>query len=105
MELDKTMDISKAMKIVLSEELPPYPKFFEGIRRAPSRGYKLTSDQTKLALKNALRYIPPSLHEKLATEFIEELSSKGRISNGIIEYPLLVNFLGIPIFASGVKAL
>ncbi|UCC19255.1 MAG: urocanate hydratase [Promethearchaeota archaeon] len=73
------MDISKAIKITLSEELPQYPKFFEGIRRAPSRGYKLTPAQTKLALKNALRYIPPSLHEKLAPEFMEELVSRGRI--------------------------
>ncbi|MFX1418549.1 MAG: urocanate hydratase [Promethearchaeota archaeon] len=73
------MDISKAIKITLSEELPHYPKFFEGIRRAPSRGYKLTPIQTKLALKNALRYIPPSLHEKLAPEFMEELVLRGRI--------------------------
>ena len=73
------MDISKAMKIKLPEELPPYPKFIEGIRRAPSRGYNLNPAQTKLALKNALRYIPPSLHEQLAPEFIEELTSRGRI--------------------------
>ncbi|MFW9882696.1 MAG: urocanate hydratase, partial [Candidatus Thorarchaeota archaeon] len=73
------MDISKAKKITLSEGLPQYPKFFEGIRRAPSRGYKLTPIQTRLALKNALRYVPPSLHEKLASEFMEELVSRGRI--------------------------
>ena len=79
MGLVKNMDISKAMKIKLPEELPPYPKFVEGIRRAPSRGYNLNRTQTKIALKNALRYIPPSLHEKLAPEFIEELTSKGRI--------------------------
>ena len=79
MGLVKSMDISKAMKIKLPEELPPYPKFVEGIRRAPSRGYNLNRTQTKIALKNALRYIPPSLHEKLAPEFIEELTSKGRI--------------------------
>jgi len=79
MELDKTMDISKSMKIKLPQELPPYPKFIEGIRRAPSRGYNLTPAQTKLALKNALRYIPHSLHEKLVHEFMEELISRGRI--------------------------
>ncbi len=73
------MDISKAMKIKLPEELPLYPKFIDGIRRAPSRGYTLNLNQTKLALKNALRYIPPSLHEKLAPEFIEELVTRGRI--------------------------
>ncbi len=79
MELDKTMEISKAMKIKLPEKLPPYPKFIDGIRRAPSRGFKLTSTQTKIALKNALRYIPPSLHENLVSEFMEELGSRGRI--------------------------
>jgi urocanate hydratase len=73
------MDISKAMKIKLSEELPNYPKFVENIRRAPSRGFNLTPTQVKLALKNALRYIPSPLHEKLAPEFMEELLSRGRI--------------------------
>ncbi|MHA2009187.1 MAG: urocanate hydratase [Promethearchaeota archaeon] len=73
------MDISKAMRIKLSTELPSYPEFVEGIRRAPSRGYKLNQSQTKLALKNALRYIPLSLHEKLAPEFFEELVTRGRI--------------------------
>jgi urocanate hydratase len=73
------MDILKAMKIKLPEELPPYPKFIEGVRRAPSRGYNLSKSQTKMALKNALRYIPPSLHNKLAPEFMEELISRGRI--------------------------
>jgi urocanate hydratase len=79
MELDNTMDFSKAMKIKLPEELPPYPDFVEGFRRAPSRGYKLNPTQTKLALKNALRYIPPSLHNTLAPEFMEELVTRGRI--------------------------
>ncbi|MHA2393035.1 MAG: urocanate hydratase [Promethearchaeota archaeon] len=79
MRLDKTMDFSKAMSIKLPNELPEYPKFIEGIRRAPSRGYLLNPEQTKLALKNALRYIPTSLHEKLAPEFLEELITTGRI--------------------------
>lgn len=79
MKLVKNMDISKAMKIRLPKELPSYPKFVEGIRRAPSRGYALNQTQTKLALKNALRYINPSLHEKIAPEFLEELITRGRI--------------------------
>ena len=79
MQLDKSMDISKAMSIKLSTELPSYPKFVEGIRRAPSRGYLLNPSQTILALKNALRYIPTSLHEKVASEFLEELITRGRI--------------------------
>ncbi|MFX1376766.1 MAG: urocanate hydratase [Promethearchaeota archaeon] len=73
------MDNSKAMSIKLPDKLPSYPKFVEEIRRAPSRGYFLNPAQTKLSLKNALRYIPTSLHEKLAPEFLEELITRGRI--------------------------
>ncbi len=73
------MDLSKAMKIKLPETLPKYPEFIDGIRRAPSRGYRLNKNQTKLALKNALRYIPFSLHEKIAPEFMDELVTRGRI--------------------------
>ncbi|HPA55620.1 MAG TPA: urocanate hydratase, partial [Bacillota bacterium] len=51
----------------------------EGIRRAPNRGFTLTPDQAEIALKNALRYIPEELHEKLAPEFMEELVTRGRI--------------------------
>ena len=72
-------DISKAMKIKLEGELPEMPKFVEGIRRAPSRGFHLTKEQTKTALKNALRYVPQEHHEKLAPEFLNELMTMGRI--------------------------
>lgn len=72
-------EISKAMKISLDSELPNYPKFQEGIRRAPDRGFRLSEAQTKLALKNALRYVPEELHETLAPEFLEELKTLGRI--------------------------
>lgn len=67
------------MQITLSDQLPLYPTFREGIRRAPDRGYSLTPGQTKTALKNALRYIPSGLHVELAPEFLEELKTRGRI--------------------------
>ena len=67
------------MNISLSTQLPNYPTFLEGIRRAPSRGYTLTKEQTQIALKNALRYIPKNLHSHLATEFLDELRTYGRI--------------------------
>lgn len=73
------INISQAMKIKLDANLPKMPKFEEGIRRAPNRGYKLTLEQTKIALKNALRYVPEELHETLAPEFMEELLTRGRI--------------------------
>lgn len=67
------------MEISLSNQLPSYPCFVEGIRRAPDRGYTLDEAQTATALKNALRYIPRELHEALAPEFMNELRIRGRI--------------------------
>ena len=67
------------MKMTLSNQLPEYPVFAEGIRRAPDRGYTLSPAQTVTALKNAWRYIPVELHRKLAPEFLEELRTRGRI--------------------------
>ena len=71
--------ISDAMTIKLDNQLPEYPEFVEGVRRAPDRGFRLTKEQTKIALKNALRYVPQELHETLAPEFMEELKNYGRV--------------------------
>lgn len=67
------------LSLVTDDELPQYPKFVEGIRRAPSRGFRLTLAQTKIALKNSLRYIPSKFHETLIPEFLDELYTRGRI--------------------------
>ena len=77
--MDVNLRSDKAMQVKLGEDLPEYPIFEMGIRRAPDRGFRLTKEQTKTALKNALRYIPESLHEKLAPEFMQELKTYGRI--------------------------
>lgn len=71
--------IKNAMRITLDEELPVYPEFINNIRRAPKRELLLSRKEKKLALKNALRYIPENLHEVLASEFLEELETRGRI--------------------------
>lgn len=71
--------MSDKVKITLSSELPHYPVFKKGIRRAPDRGFRLTPAQTEIALKNALRYIPCELHKTLVPEFLEELWTRGRI--------------------------
>jgi urocanate hydratase len=71
--------IGEAMQIKLDNTLPPYPKFIEGVRRAPRRESKLSREEIKLALKNALRYIPEELHPQLAPEFLQELKERGRI--------------------------
>ena len=73
------MDNAEAKQIVLSDTLPPDPKFLEHIRRAPNRGFNLSRSDTLLALKNALRYVPEKLHDKLAPEFLQELTTRGRI--------------------------
>ncbi len=70
---------AEAMTIKLDATLPEYPAFEEGKRRAPDRGFRLTKEQTKIALRNALRYVPEELHEVLAPEFMEELKTYGRI--------------------------
>ncbi len=75
----QVLDVSKAMKVKLSSELPPDPVFDPQYRRAPDRGFSLNENETIIALKNALRYIPPDHHEKLAPEFLDELLSRGRI--------------------------
>ncbi len=73
------MSINHTFAIEPETLLPKMPDFAAGIRRAPSRGFHLTKAQTEIALKNALRYIDPSLHEKLTPEFLEELTTRGRI--------------------------
>ena len=50
--------IADAMTVKLDLGYPEMPEFQEGIRRAPDRGFRLTKAQTKIALKNALRYVP-----------------------------------------------
>ncbi len=63
----------------LDQELPPYPDFVPGIRRAPRREAKLSRNDRELAIANALRYIPKEHHRKMAKEFAQELEKHGRI--------------------------
>jgi urocanate hydratase len=72
-------DVSKAMTIKLSTELPPVPVFDTKYRRAPNRGFNLSPTVTVVAVKNALRYVPDDLHKTLAQEFLDELMTRGRI--------------------------
>ena len=72
-------EIGNAMTIKLDPVLPEYPVFKEGVRRAPKRELTLNKREIKLAVKNALRYVPEELHEQLAPEFLDELLTHGRI--------------------------
>jgi urocanate hydratase len=74
--------IDGAMQIKLDsifDKLPEYPTFDETKRRAPKREFTLNKEETKLALKNALRYIPEKWHNEVAEEFLDELMTRGRI--------------------------
>jgi urocanate hydratase len=82
MVMHNNKEISKAMTIKLEDlfdDLPEMPPFTQGIRRAPARQFTLNRQDTELALKNALRYIPQRWHQQLAPEFLDELLSRGRI--------------------------
>ena len=73
------MNYADAMTIQLDYELPAYPAFVEGCRRAPRREAHLSASDKALAIKNALRYIHPDHHEEMAKEFARELEEHGRI--------------------------
>ena len=60
----RNKEINKALTIKLDVIPDKIPEFQEHIRRAPKRESKLTNADIKLALKNALRYIPEEYHEK-----------------------------------------
>ena len=49
------------------------------INHAPKRKEVLSTDEKKLALKNALRYFPKEQHRILAPEFAQEMKEYGRI--------------------------
>ncbi len=71
--------VNASMRIKLDDELPPPANFENCYRRAPARDFRLSSQDTRLALANALRYVPEPLHATLAPEFLQELRERGRI--------------------------
>ncbi len=61
-------------------DIPPIlPPLDDSVEHAPARRQVLTDSEKRLALHNALRYFPPSMHELLAPEFADELRTLGRI--------------------------
>ena len=59
--------------------LPPKKVYEPLVNHAPKRKEILSKEETKLALRNALRYFPESFHAELAPEFLDELKVYGRI--------------------------
>ena len=68
-----------AQILQLDDELPEYPAFEPGCRRAPRRESNLSQADKELAIMNALRYIPKQHHRRMAEEFAQELEEHGRI--------------------------
>ena len=63
----------------IPNEIPQKKEYDTNINHAPKRKDILSADEKKLALKNALRYFPKEQHALLASEFLEELKTYGRI--------------------------
>lgn len=63
----------------IPEELPSTKPFDAALNHAPKRKGILNAAETKLAIRNALRYFSPTLHPTLAPEFANELKVYGRI--------------------------
>ena len=73
------MTFQEEIRMGIPEQLPPMPAYDAAINHAPKRKDILTPAEKRLALRNALRYFPKSLHAQLAPEFAEELRQYGRI--------------------------
>jgi urocanate hydratase len=63
----------------IPDELPEMPPEEPGISHAPARRQVLTAAERRLALHNALRYVPAKHHARLAPELCRELKDDGRI--------------------------
>ena len=63
----------------IPNKLPNLRSYDLSINHAPKRKNILSSEEKKLALKNALRYFDAKLHAKLLPEFKNELDAYGRI--------------------------
>ena len=72
-------DFKREIRLGIPNELPESKPYDTEINHAPKRKEILSSEEKKLALRNALRYFPKSLHAQLAPEFAEELKTYGRI--------------------------
>lgn len=72
-------DFQKDILIGIPDALPTPKPYDTTVDHAPKRKDILTSEEKKLALKNALRYFPKKHHKELAKEFVKELKEYGRI--------------------------
>ena len=73
------MDFKKEILLGIPNELPAKKEYDKNVNHAPIRENVLSSQEKKLALKNALRYFSQKFHQVLIPEFISELEEYGRI--------------------------
>ncbi len=76
------MNLKKFQAAILKgipNELPVPKAYDKSINHAPIRKDILSTEEKRLALRNALRYFPEKFHKTLAPEFAEELKKYGRI--------------------------
>ena len=75
--------MSKNFQTQILEGIPAYlptkKELDPTINHAPKRKEILTEEEKRLAIINALRYIPTEHHKEMAKEFAEELETYGRI--------------------------
>lgn len=75
--------MSKNFQTQILEGIPAYlptkKELDSKINHAPKRKEILTEEEKRLAIINALRYIPTEHHKEMAKEFAEELEAYGRI--------------------------
>ncbi len=74
-----TKDFKKIILQGIPENLPAIKPYDTSLNHAPKRKDILSSEEKKLAVRNALRYFPKKFHAVLAKEFAEELKKYGRI--------------------------
>ena len=73
------MDFKKEILLGIPNELPHKKEYDKNINHAPVRENVLSSQEKKLALRNALRYFGQKFHQELIPEFISEMEEYGRI--------------------------
>lgn len=72
-------EVSRAIAAGIPAELPEPPPVDSSVSRAPRRPDVLDARGKRLALENALRYLPSAWHATMAPELARELEEDGRI--------------------------
>ena len=73
------MSVLESIAQGIPDRLPMAPPEDPSIDRAPRRTPNLSPEEERLALQNALRYLPQSWHAEIAPELVQELREDGHI--------------------------